>query len=309
MTLFLFFILIFVAVFLVYSIHSGFKYTRMIANIFLSLVYKPSLESFSSGRGEKISILSSSDTQLEALFCQAQDPRGIVIFCHESGSSKESWEKYAFFLPEQGFHVLSIDYQEKSDPGVKNSLHQWPITEDVDRLSVAIRWAKKAVKDNQPVILFGVSMGADVALAASSRESAVKAVIADGLFSMKEIFRDYIRKWAPVLVRPNLFGEHYPGWVVAIFTNLGFWYSQKKSKKIFVDVEKILCQSHPPLLMIYGEKDDYIPVTHQQFLEKKNHFSESTRRLVVPEAGHNQAIVLGREAYEKTILDFLRKSL
>lgn len=309
MPLLLFFISTLVVVFLVYSVHSGFKYTRMIANIFLSLVYKPPRESFSSGRGEKVSILSSSDVQLEALFCEARDPKAIVIFCHESGSSKESWEKYAFFLPQQGFHVLSIGYQEKSGSSVKNTLHQWPAAEDVERLLVAIRWAKKAVKEHQPVVLFGVSMGADIALAASSREPAVKAVIADGLFSMKEIFRDYIRKWAPVLVRPNLFGEDYPDWVVNIFTNLGFWYSQKKAKKIFVDVEKILCKPHPPLLMIYGENDDYIPVTHQHFLQNKNNFSKTSARLIVSGAGHNEAIVLGRETYEKAILDFLRKSL
>src|SRR6185436_16414617 len=98
-------------------------------------------------------------------------------------------------------------------------------------------------------------------LAASFMDPSIKAVIADGLFSMKEIFRDYIRRWAPILVKPNLFGEKYPGWVVNLFTNMGFWYSQKKSKKRFIDIERMLRRRHTPLLMIHGEFDDYVPAS------------------------------------------------
>jgi len=61
-----------------------------------------------------------------------------------------------------------------------------------------------------------------------------------------------------------------------------------------------------PLLMIHGEKDDYVPAGHQSFLEKMNRRgSAAVPRVVVPEAGHNQAVVLGREIYEKKVRDFL----
>ena len=146
---------------------------------------------------------------------------------------------------------------------------------------------------------------ANIAFAASFRDPTVNAVIADGLSSMQEIFRDYIRKWAPILVRPNFFGERFPGWIVNLFTDLGFWYCQKQCKKKFLDVESMLNKKHAPLFMIHGEFDDYIPPSHQRFLEKISPKKRSVRRLVVPKAGHNEAVMLGRHAYESEIASFL----
>ena len=174
-------------------------------------------------------------------------------------------------------------------------------------MQLIIHWAKNAFKPQVKIVLFGVSRGADIAYAAGSREKAVSGVITDGLFSMKEIFRDYIRKWAPILVRPNLFGEKYPNWVVNIFTDLGFWYCQRKSRKHFVDVEKLLRQKRVPLLMIHGAEDDYISETHQKFLQRLG--ARAGGNLVVPNAGHNQGVTLDREDYEKTVIDFLRAVL
>ena len=299
-------LLIVFAVFLTYSVHSGFKYTRMISNIFLSLVYAPSADFSPSSRGEKITILDSSDQEIEALFIEKKNSKKLVIFCHESGATKDSWERYAYFFPDLEYHVLSMDFGKKDNFGEKNSLSQWPMREDVQKLLTVIRWSKKAFEKETELVLFGVSNGADIAFAASSEEPSVKAVITDGLFSMKEIFRDYIRKWGPILVKPNLFGQNYPSWIVNIFTNLGFWYCQKQSKKKFVDVEILLRQKHAPLFMIHGEEDDYVPASHQKFLEKISKDKNILHRLVIPKAKHNQAVILGAETYRNHITNFLK---
>ena len=296
-------------VFLTYSVHSGIKYTRMIGEIFLNLVYRPAPEDALSSRGQLISILDSSDKEMEILFVESKNSNKVVIFCHESGSSKESWEKYAYLFPDLGFHVLSVDFRSREDEETTNSLSQWPTEDDVQKLLTVIRWSKRAIRQDIEIVLFGVSNGADISLAASFHDLSVKAVITDGLFSMKEIFRDYIRKWAPILVRPNLFGQHYPDWVVNIFTNLGFWHCQNLSGKKFVDVEKLLKFAHVPVLMIHGQDDDYIPTTHQKFLHRINRGEELAEKLVVPKAGHNEAVVLARHIYENKITNFLKKTL
>lgn len=297
------------AVLLFYSVHSGFKYTRMISHIFLGLKYNPPQEELSVSLGEKISILDSSGDEVEAILVEKKDSKRIVIFCHDSGSTKASWEKYAFFLPAAGYTILSVDLtMREKDPAVSTTLLQWPIEEEVERVLLAVRWAKKAWSPGASIFLFGVSKGADLAFAASFRDSSIKAVITDGLFSMKEIFRDYIRRWAPVLVKPNLFGENYPEWVVKTFTNLGFWYSQKKSGKKFIDVEKLFRKKSPPLLLIHGEEDDYISKTHQKLLHRLEKTSQDRRHLVVPNARHNEAVSLDGTNYKRTILDFLEKA-
>ncbi len=304
-------LLIFVPVILVaaYFIHSTFKYTRLISNIFLGLKYNPTHEVAISGTGEHISILDSGDHEMAAVLVERKNSDKVVIFCHDSGSAKESWEKYAYFFPDLSFTVLSVDFTiPPSEPG-KNSLTQWPTEEEAQRLELVIRWAKKAFGPGAKIVLFGVSKGADLALAASFGEQSVRGVITDGLFSMREIFRDYIRKWAPILVRPNFFGEHYPSWVVNMFTDLGFWYCQKISKKRFVDVEGLLRRKHAPLLMIHGENDDYISDTHQKFLHRLDGKKKDCGRLTVPKAGHNEAVVLDRETYERAVMEFLKKAL
>ena len=292
-------------IFLSYAVHSGFKYTRMINNIFSSLVYSSTSEFLPSSLGEKITILDSSDQEIEALFIESHHSNKIIIFCHESGATKDSWERYAYFLPNLGFKILSVDFRKKNSDDEKNVLSQWPVREDVQRLLTIVRWCKKAFQQEMDIVLFGVSNGADIAFAASFEDATIKAVITDGLFSMKEIFRDYIRKWGPILVKPNLFGQHYPDWIVNIFSSLGFWYCQKKSKRRFVEVERLLRTKHVPLLMIHGEEDDYVPVSHQKFLEKIGQRKNTLEHLVVPKAKHNQAIILDAEVYRKNITYFL----
>jgi pimeloyl-ACP methyl ester carboxylesterase len=289
-----------------YFTFEAFKYTRMISNIFLSLVYRPPHEPPLPSRGERVTILDSGDGEIEALFLEKEGSKRLLLFCHESGAVKESWEKYAYFVPALGFHVLSIDFRPASGDEGENALMQWPIHDDVARLTLAIHWCKAALGPDIEIVLFGVSNGADIAFAASSADPCVKAVVTDGLFSMKEIFRDYIRKWAPILVRPNLFGERYPAWVVNLFTELGFWYSQKKSDRRFVDVEKYLRRCKTRLLMIHGEKDDYISSPHQRFLETLG-AGPASRHMVVKGAGHNQAVSIARIEYERTISDFLKE--
>ncbi len=296
------------AILLAYSTFSAFKYTRMISNIFMGLVYKPSWSPDTSARGEKISILDSSDKEIEALFAEQKKPKCTVIFCHESGATKESWEKYALFLLDAGCSILSMDFDEKSKSEETQAFAQWPDDTDTERLLTVIRWTKKAYSDS-PILLFGVSKGANIAFAASFRTQAVSGVVADGLFSMKEIFRDYIRKWAPILVKPNLFGEHYPNWVVNIFTGLGFWHCEHRSARKFIDVEKLLRQKHVPLLMIHGGKDDYVPARHQKFLQRLQATRKIGAHLVIPQAGHNEAVTLERDLYEREVINFLDKVL
>jgi pimeloyl-ACP methyl ester carboxylesterase len=289
--------------FAVFFAFEAAKYTRMISNIFLSLVYRPPYEPPPSSRGEKVTILDSGGREIEALFMESRGSKRVLVFCHESGATKESWDKYAYFMPSLGWSVLAVDLARREAEG-KHALAQWPTDDDVRRLSTALQWCKAAAGPDVEIALFGVSNGADIAFAASFGEPRVTAVVTDGLFSMKEIFRDYIRKWAPILVKPNFFGEKFPEWVVNLFTELGFWYSQRQSGRRFVEVESYLKRRGKPLLMIHGEKDDYVPVTHQRFLEKIG--GRASGRLVVPGAGHNQAVSAARADYERAITAFLK---
>lgn len=293
-----------------YFIHGVFKYTRMISSIFMSLVYTPEEESPEpSGQAQPVTILDSSDREIEALYAGPQDAAQIAVFFHESGSDKRSWNKYAGFLPGLGYGVLSFDLSSQTDGPDKNPLSQWPTQRDVERALTVLRWTKKAFRPQAKLVLFGVSNGADIALAASAREPRVRAVVTDGLFSMKEIFRAYIRRWAPVLVKPNPWGERFPEWLVSLFAGLGFWYSQKRVGQNFVDTERLLRGRHVPVFFVYGENDDYVSAEHREFLARLGGSRSRDERLVVPKARHNEAVVMARTVYEKEIETFLKRSV
>ncbi len=286
--------------------HASVKYTRMIGDILLELSYALPQEGISAARGEKITILDSAGHEIEALLLDNKNSDKLVIFCPESGTTKESWEKYAYFLPEMGYRVLSLDFPAEAVPGQGGAHFPWASSHDTARLLTAIRWAKNAFGVQCKIVLFGISKGANIAVDAASQERSVRAVIADGLFSMKGIFRDYIRKWAPVLVRSRLLGSRHPDWAVGFFTEMGFWYCQRKCRRRFVNVETLLKRPHPPLLVIHGEADDYISATHRTFLDKIQPPHLQAEHLVVPKARHNEAVLFGRSLYERKITDFLK---
>ena len=290
-----------------YWIYAGFKYTRMIGRIFSDLVFMPE-ERFSSAaiKGEEITLVDPNHEKINLLKIEKKGSNKVVIFCSESGESKESWEKYAYFFPQLGFQVVSMDFTDYGNSEERNHFTQWPLYEETRKLSFVIDWVKKSFGLQEvQIVLFGVSKGADIVFAALSSDPAVKGVITDGLFSMHEVFGDYIRKWAPILVRTNLFGENYPDWVVAIFSNLGFWYSQKICGKKFIEVKVLLKKHHPPLLMIHGKNDEYVSEFHQKALEKNYKNCSVFHRLIVENARHNAAILVEPRGYVKKVSDFL----
>lgn len=297
-------LLLLTALFAAYAAYAGIKYTRMISNIFMGLVYRPASDTPGPAHGEPVTVMDSSGREIQALRIPGHRDLPVILFCHESGSGKESWEKYASFLTEAGHELISIDLPESDTLSARNSLSQWPHAREVEDVVTVIRWTRKAVREDARIVLFGVSKGADLALAASFVEPSVVGVVADGLFSMKEIFRDYIRKWAPILVKPNLFGEKYPYWIVDLFASLGYWHCQRRSGLRFVDVEALLRKRRVPLLMIHGAEDDYISSGHQRFLSRLDRRKGSVH-LVVPQARHNEAVAVDRYRYEETVRQFL----
>ena len=62
-----------------YSVYAVFRYSRMISNIFLSLVYTPSFEFNASSIGEKITILDSSAKEIETLFVENKGSSALIV--------------------------------------------------------------------------------------------------------------------------------------------------------------------------------------------------------------------------------------
>lgn len=108
------------------------------------------------------------------------------------------------------------------------------------------------------IVLYGMSLGSGVATYVSSERKAGGLIIHAGFSSLERLAKEKM----PVL-------EIYPSW---LFPNPS------------MDNAEILQGSHPPLLILHGEKDAVIPVAHAW--ELADQASEPKRFVRFPDSGH-----------------------
>jgi putative phosphoribosyl transferase len=131
-------------------------------------------------------IVHAGDVAVAGDLVMPDDPRGVVLFAHGSGSSRHSPRNRAVAsgLNEGGFGTLLMDLltadEERYD--AETAELRFDITLLTDRLSGAIDWlAGEPATSGLPLGLFGASTGAAAALAAAAvRPDQVAAVVSRG---------------------------------------------------------------------------------------------------------------------------------
>jgi putative phosphoribosyl transferase len=127
----------------------------------------------------------AGDALLEGDLVVPDDARGVVLFAHGSGSSRQSPRnrQVAGALNAGGFGTLLIDLLTHEEERVDRitAEHRFDIELLAPRLETAIDWLKEGPAASRDVGLFGASTGAAAALvAAAARRDAVAAVVSRG---------------------------------------------------------------------------------------------------------------------------------
>ncbi|MFN8573759.1 MAG: phosphoribosyltransferase family protein [Gemmatimonadaceae bacterium] len=113
-------------------------------------------------------------------------PRGLVIFAHGGGSSRQSYRNrvLAGWLRMMGWATLRLDLllPDEQERDVTDGVHRFDIALIGRRLTSAVDWA---TRENAPgssnIVLFGASTGAAAAvIAAAARPQAVAGVMSRG---------------------------------------------------------------------------------------------------------------------------------
>jgi putative phosphoribosyl transferase len=119
--------------------------------------------------------------RLEGSLFLPQDPRGLIIFAHGSGSSRFSpRNRYvAERLLAQGFACLLFDLLTAEEGDYRRNVFDIPLLGA--RVIEAIAWAgAESDVSRLPIGLFGASTGAAAALTAAAEEPRVAAVVSRG---------------------------------------------------------------------------------------------------------------------------------
>lgn len=235
---------------------------------------------------EDVWITAPDGSELHALYLPAQvTPRATLLFLHGNAENLTSHVHAVGWLPAHGYSVLALDYRGYGRSQGKASVDA--LHEDAEAALVWI--AARQADDAAPLIVYGQSLGASVAIhavAQSALRERIVAVIADSAFSS---YRDIAReKLAQVWLTWPL---QWP---------LSLLISDRHSA---VDVVERI--GPIPLLLIHGERDVIVDASHSQRLYAAAR--EPKMLWLIPEGMHIHAT--RSEPVRARLLDFLNATV
>lgn len=204
---------------------------------------------------------------------------------HESGAG---FFALAQFLLNDGYRVLMYDFRNSGESD--GTLTSIGVMERYDVLG-AVSFIES--RFDEPIMLYGVSMGASASLSAAALTDDVTAVIADSPFSDLE---SYLEANLPVWT--NLPSFPFTPLTMGLIPRLtGITPSELSPIK---DLEAIYPRS---VLFIHGDQDEYIP--HSESIEMASTYEDAFELWIPEGADHVQGFYKHPEAYMSLVQQFL----
>ena len=219
----------------------------------------------------------------------ARQTRTAVIVLH--GFSGHRLPELAAFVPwlRERHHVLQFDFRGhgESDPG-------WVTLGTLERRDVAAAVEFLRSGGLGPVALFGVSMGAAIAIV-SAPDLPVAAVVADAAFAeLRHPIASRLREQGYPL---NELGSRAIVAAAAV-----------RTRSRLADPIRMVSRIAPRPLLVIAPKADQL-ISWRQSLRLYEAAGEPKELFVVEGAGHAEAYAVDPEAYRRRVLDFLERHL
>jgi pimeloyl-ACP methyl ester carboxylesterase len=151
--------------------------------------------------------------------------------------------------------------------------------------------------------LFGVSRGGSAAILAAASDADVRAVATDGAFPTNLTQLAYMLRWAKIYIGEGLLYQLTPGWYYSFLCGIARTLGARRHGCRFLRVTRAIRRIAPrPLLMIHGEKDNYVaPHIARQLFD----CAEQPKQFwLVPGARHNGAIQAAASVYAQRLVEF-----
>ena len=217
-----------------------------------------------------------------------------VIFSHGYGGNR--YEPNVPFLPiakaltDEGYRVIMFDFRASGES--EGDMTTIGAKEKYDLLGV-IDYAKQHY--SEPIVLYGVSMGAATSILAAGMDKDVKAVIADSPFSDLE---GYLRTYMPVWTNlPNVPFTYLIITLIPMITDLHPAES--------VPIKAVDAIAPRPILFIHSKADPSIP--YKESVNMYNKHPDVFELWLTEKAKHVKSFDMYKEEYIHKILAFLEK--
>ncbi|AKS38515.1 alpha/beta hydrolase [Anoxybacillus gonensis] len=217
-----------------------------------------------------------------------------VIFSHGYGGNR--YEPNVPFFPiakalmDEGYRVIMFDFRASGES--EGEMTTIGAKEKYDLLGV-IDYAKKHY--SEPIVLYGVSMGAATSILAASMDEDVQAVIADSAFSDLE---GYLRTYMPVWTNlPNVPFTYLIITLIPMITDLDPAES--------VPIQAVDAIAPRPILFIHSKADPSIP--HEESVKMYNKHPDVFELWLTDKAKHVKSFAMYKDEYIQHMLTFLEK--
>lgn len=204
-----------------------------------------------------VSFTSSDGIPLQAWWVPAEPSRGIVVLLHGmDGMDASTLLPHAVFLKDAGYSSLVLDMRAHGRSGGDRIGLAFEEPRDVN---AALDWiASQPELHDQPVALFGISMGGATAIRAASERPDVDAVISVSAFA--SIDRMLSAGMRSMGMPDPLVGAYEP------FVRLAIWVvynAGPTSQSPLADMPRTATR---PVLLIHGTADSQVDVTNAELL-------------------------------------------
>jgi fermentation-respiration switch protein FrsA (DUF1100 family) len=236
---------------------------------------------------EEIVIPCRDKTEIHGELLLHENPVGVVIIAHGYTWTRNGSIKYAQIFEKLGYTCLIFD--ERGHGENKTDFCSMGFYEGRDINDIII-WTKNRFK-GLPIGLHGESMGAASVLMSLKEKPGLKFIIEDcGYSSLYDLIRYKLKQMHLI---PGLF-IHTADLMLKI--KYGYHLKDVEPKKWVKDIDI-------PLLIIHGEKDDFVPsyMANEIYEANKNHCQIVT----FENAGHALSYQTNKEKYEKVLTEFV----
>lgn len=238
---------------------------------------------------EDTRFVTSDGIELAAWYVPSRNGAAVVLG-HGFGANRAQLVPQARALTQAGFGVLLLDWRAHGDSG--GDLCSWGDHERRDVSRALDFLASRAEVEPGRIGGLGVSMGATSLVLGAARDPRLSSLLLEATTSSLEdgAALDPPR-WGPVSTWPS----------IAVFRRAGVDVSAVRP----VDV---LGRFGPgKLLLVYGEKDDWIPPDMVQQMTRA--VQAPTQVWVVPGAGHGECWNVAGPLYAQRMIAFFQASL
>lgn len=254
-------------------------------------------EDFINNKIEPFSVVNKRGERLdgEIIFCENMTNR-VCIACHGWTSNRIGMYKYARAILDNNFHVIVYDHTNCGSSEGKYGTMGGYESED---LSDIIDFAKVKFGDDCKILTYGESMGAVTVLLNMAKDTRVDATVADCPFSDLKDECDYI------LTKQKHLPKIPINWITAgIYkTRMKFSLKEVSPYEAIVKADGV---PDIPLLLIHGEEDDFILLSHSEKIKSvKKGYVKLYRSKGAP---HARSILVNPKEYREVLTKFIKEA-